>query len=86
MLSLVEDDPLVLEEKILKFCQCVFAISILFPFEKSVALHLNNTQGCLVDIGPVVLEKKISKFCQYFRNFVFFLPLEKGCGPLFEKT
>ena len=64
--SLVEIDPVVLEKKILKVCQCIFAISLLTPLGKGRGPSFEQTwilitQGCfvpgLVKIGPVVLEK-----------------------------
>ena len=38
---------MVLEKKILKFCQCIFLISLLSPLKKSVALHLNKLEYLL---------------------------------------
>ena len=66
MQCLFDIGPVALE-KIFKFRQCIFAIS-LSPLEKVLALHLNKleslavTQGylnvpSLVEVGPVVLEK-----------------------------
>ena len=45
---LVEIGPLFLEKKLLKCCQCIFAI---FPFTQGYFV------SSLVEIGPVVLEK-----------------------------
>ena len=54
-------------EKIFKFCQCVFAISLLSPLRRGWGTVFEQsgipfTEGCfvpsLVEIGPVVLEKK----------------------------
>ena len=53
---LVEIGPVFLEEKILKCCQCIFAI---FPFTQGYFV------SSLVENGPVVLEKEIFKFRQY---------------------
>ena len=47
MLSLVENDPVVLEKKIFKFCQNSFTLSLLYPMEKVVVLHLNNFESRL---------------------------------------
>ena len=38
--SLVKIGPVVVENKILKFCKCIFAISLYPPWEKGGALHL----------------------------------------------
>ena len=38
----VEIGSVVLENKISKFCQCIFTISYLSPLEKGKALHLNK--------------------------------------------
>ena len=43
--SLVEIGPVVLEKKIFKFVQCIFAISYLSPLEKVVALYLNKLES-----------------------------------------
>ena len=52
MPSLVEISPVVLE-KIFKYCQCNFAISLLFPLRKGRGplfeqTRISFTQGCLV--------------------------------------
>ena len=61
-----EIGPVVLEEKIIKFSQCIFAISLLSPLlDKCGALHLENLSphhqrmlcARLVEIGLVVLKK-----------------------------
>ena len=71
--SLVEIGPVVLEKKIFKVHQCIFAISLLSPVGKGHGPSFEQTgilitQGCfvpsLVEIGPVVLKKKIFKVCQ----------------------
>ena len=58
--SLVEIGPLVLEKKILKFCQCISAISLLCPLGKMPGISFEQTwisfsQECfvlsLVEIG-----------------------------------
>ena len=61
-IKLVEIGPVVLEKKILKFCQCIFAISKLSPLGKRWGPSFEQTwlpftKRCivpnLVDIGPV---------------------------------
>ena len=42
--SLVEIGPVVLEKKIFKFCQCIFAISQLSTLGKGRVLHLNKLE------------------------------------------
>ena len=63
MPSLVEIGPVVLEKKIFKFRQYIFAICNYLPLEKGGALHLNKLNPLhppsLLEIGPVVLEKKM---------------------------
>ena len=86
--SLVEIGSVVLEKKIFKFCQCIFAILLLSPLRKGRGPSFEQTwipftQGCfvssLVEIDPVVLEKKIFKFL-YFRYFVIIFPWKRA-GP-----
>ena len=69
MLRLVEIATMVLE-KIFKFHQCIFAISLLSPLRKGrdpliEQIRILITQGCfmpsLVEISQVVLKKKIFK-------------------------
>ena len=59
MLSLIKIGPVVLEKKVFKFPQSIFAIS-LWPFYEQTDIFF--TQGCFVlrlaEIGPAVLEKK----------------------------
>ena len=68
------------------------------PFEKGVALNLNNFEfpslkdtfvSSLVEIGPLILEKKIIKFRQCFFatciSFIYYQPLEKAVTLLFNK-
>ena len=68
MPSLVEIGSVVLEKKIFKFRQCIFAISLLSLLGKGRGPSFEQTlipftQGCfvlsLVEIGPLVLEKKM---------------------------
>ena len=65
--SLVEISQMVLKKKILKFRQCIFAISLSSPLGKGLDTSFEHiwipfTQGCfvpsLVKICPVILEKK----------------------------
>ena len=63
--SFVENDPVVLEEKVFKFRQCIFTISKLPPLGKLGSLHLNKLESPSTKDGPMVLEKKIFKFRQY---------------------
>ena len=44
-LCLVEIGPLGLKKKIIKDCQCIFAISSLSPLEKCMTLHLNRLES-----------------------------------------
>ena len=68
--SLVEIGPMLLDRKILKFCQRIFSYFIIIsPLKKNVALHLNKLESplpkddlCLVEIDPVVLEKMKSVY------------------------
>ena len=61
--SFVEIGPVVLEKKILKFCEWFSLFSIIYPWT-----WIPITKGCFaptfVEIGPVVLEKKIFLFRQ----------------------
>ena len=85
----VEINPVALGKKIFfYFRQCIFAIWLLSPLEKDVALSLNKLQyfvPSLVEIGSVVLNK-IFKYCQCIIAFLLLSPLGKGCGPSFEPT
>ena len=100
--SLVEIDPVVLEEKIFKFRQCIFAISSMsFRYFATVSLWqgrgfsfeqtwISFTQWCivlsLVEIRPMVLEKKIIKFRQCFFAILYWSPLGKGWDPSIEQN
>ena len=66
--GLVEADLVVLEKKIFKFRQRIFAFSLLYPFGKGQGPSFEQTsilftQGgfvpSLIEIGPMVLEKKM---------------------------
>ena len=68
MPSLVEIETLIMEKKIFKTRQCVFAIAYLSPLRKGrdpsfEETRIPFTHGCyvpsLVEINPVVPEKKI---------------------------
>ena len=86
--SLVEIGSVVLEKKILKFCQCIFAISQLSPLGKGRGPSFEQTwilitqEGIvpsLVEIGPEVLEKKdFWILSMYFRYFVIISLLKKA--------
>ena len=77
--NLVEIGPMVLEKMIFKFCQYIFAISLLSPLGKGWRPSFEQTEIpftkrwfvlSLVEIGPVVLEKKIFKIYQcIFHNY-----------------
>ena len=93
--SLVEIGSVVLEKKIFKFCQCIFAISQLSPLGKGRGPSFEQTwipftRGCfvpsLVEIGSVILEKKIYEFRQCIFAFSLLSPLGEGWGPSFEQT
>ena len=60
--SLMEIGPLVLEKKILKFQQYIFAILELSPFEKSLVHHLKLELPLLKD----ALRQAWFKLVQYF--------------------
>ena len=78
------------EKKIIKFRQCFFTISWLFPLGKEWGPSFEQTwipftQGCfvpsLVEIGPVFFEKKIFLILSmYFHYFVIISPW-KMAGP-----
>ena len=87
MLSLIEISPAVLEKKTFKFWQCIFAISLLSPFEKwlghsfeqtLIAFTDGNFVPSLVEIGPVVLEKNIFNFVNVLSLLRNYQPLEKA--------
>ena len=95
MPSWVEIGSMVLEKKILKFHQCIFAISSFSPLGKGWGLSFDYTWipiiqkwflSSLVEICPVFRRRFLSV------NFVNeFVPislssLEKGQGPSFEQT
>ena len=74
--------------KILKFHQCIFAISLLSPlgkgqdpsFEKTWIHFIQNalTAPILIEIIPLVLEKKNFKFVNVFQLFVVISPWRKA--------
>ena len=92
--SLVEIGRVVLEKKILQLVQCIYAISLLSPFEikrdplfEQTCIPFN--QGCFVpsyaEIGPVVLVKNFI-FHQCIFTISLLSHLGKGLGPSFEET
>ena len=95
VLSLVINGPVVLEKKILKSSQCIFAISQLSPlwegrgpsFEQT---KIPFTQECLVPslvkVGPMVLEKHIFKSFQRVFTISQLSPLWERRGSSFEQT
>ena len=77
MPSLVKICPVVLEKKILKICQCIFAFSLLSPIEKKGGASFDQTWipftlkcflPSLIEIDPVVLEKKMKMWKVYDNN------------------
>ena len=79
---------------IFKFCQWIFAISLLSPLGKGHGPSFKKTWIpftqwyfvlWLVEIGPVVLEK-ILNFFKVFLLFHNYIPLKKGQGTLFVQT
>ena len=84
--SLVKIGPLVLEKKILKFCECIFRYFVIISRRKRVGpfiwtnlnpLHPRCIVPSLIDIGQVVLEKIFINFVNVFSLFRNYLPLEK---------
>ena len=85
--SLVEIDPMVLERKILKFCQCIFIILLISHLGKERGLSFEQnwipfSKGCLV---PNLWkwpsgsgEESFFKFVNVFSQLRNYLPLEKG--------
>ena len=89
----VEIGLVVLEEKIFKFHQCIFPISLLSSLGDRHDPSFEQTQipfsqqffvTSLVKIDPVVLDKKIFKICQCILAILLLSTLGKGHGPLFE--
>ena len=83
--SLVEIDPMVLQEKIFRFRHCIFALLLLSPLGKGRGstiekIWIHFTQGCfvpsLVEIDPVVPEKHF-----FFINFLNVFSLFRNCLP-----
>ena len=86
---------MVVEKKILKFSQCIFAISFLSLLEKGHGPSSEQTWipfakeyfvPNFVEIGQVVLEKKNSKFRQCFFTISWLSPLGKERGPSFDQS
>ena len=94
--SLVEIGPVVLEKKIFKIGQCIFAISFLSPLRKGRGPSLEQTWI------PITQRMLCAKFgwnwlsgfgeedflilLMYFSLFRNYLPLEKGGAFSFEET
>ena len=81
----IEIGQVVLEKKIFKFLQCIFAILSLSPIGKGGGPSFEQTcilftQGCivlsLVEIGSLALENKILNFVN-----VILSPFRKGARP-----
>ena len=69
---MVEIGSVVLEKKIFKVCQCLFALFVnITPWKKGMALHLKKFYPkewflpSLVEIGPMVLEKNMKRWKVY---------------------
>ena len=77
-------DPMVLEYKIFKCCQCLFAISLLSPLYETRVLPFKSPSPkdtlyqVLVEVGQMVLEKKVLNVLNVFLLFRYYLSLEKG--------
>ena len=94
VLSLVEIGSVVLEKKIFKFCQYIFAILLLyviiFPWKRwdpsFEQTWIPFTQGCfvpsLVEIGQSFWRRRLSRFVNVFLLLSLF---GKRCGPSFEQ-
>ena len=87
--SLVEIDPMVLERKILKFCQCIFIILLISHLGKERGLSFEQnwipfSKGCLVSnlwkwpSGSG--EESFLNSSMYFHNYVI-ISLWKRAGP-----
>ena len=86
---LVEIGSVVLEKKIFKICQCIFAICNYIPLEKGTGLHLNklkfpspNDALCQVrlKLAHWFLRRRFLKFVNVFSQFCNYLLLKKGTG------
>ena len=85
--SLIEIGPVVLEKKIFKFRQCIFAISWLSPLEKGMALYLNQLEFpspkdalCQVwlKLAQWFWKGRFLNFINVFSPFRYYFPSEKG--------
>ena len=86
--SFAEIGPVILEKKIFKVRQYIFAISLLSPLGKGWGPSFELTWNpftkagyvpSLVEIGPVILENKIFlSSSMFFLLFCYYLPLEMG--------
>ena len=82
MLSLVEIGPVVLEQKIFKFRQCVSDISKLSPIGRGRTLYFKNLEFPSTKDALCQVRLKLAQ-CFWRRRFlnfvnVFHFPLEKG--------
>ena len=87
MTRLVENGQVVLEKKIFKFCQCIFAISYYLPLEKGGALYLNKFESpsskdalCQVwlKLAQWFWRRRFLNFINVFSLFRNYLTLEKS--------
>lgn len=74
--------------RISKFCQCIFAVLLLFPLGKGrgpLCEWISFTEGCFVpnkdEISPAVLEKKMFRITQCIFAICFLSPLKKSVVP-----
>ena len=82
------------QENILKFRQCIFAISLISPLGKGLALHLYKLQSSSPkeELYSVWLKlaqwfwRRFLNFINVFSLFLYYLPLRTGWGPSFEQT
>ena len=85
----VEIGPVILEDKIFKVCQCIFAILLLSPLRKGMALHLNKLKSpspkdALCQVWLKLAQwflrfwRRFLKFVNVFSLIPYYLPLEKG--------
>ena len=86
--SLVEIGPVVLDDKVLKFCQQIlyYLLNIIFHWKRVGAFVWTNFNPlypgmlcaiCFVEIGSKVLVKKIFKYCQCIFAILLLSTLDK---------